>query len=502
MLLEKIKAKSKRRWHSLTRIFASRSSQSDQLSTTSGRLFVLPYDLLEEIATYLSRQEAALLLTVNSQFHSVFARAVWRELYLNDKLAFRIPASAWQTYGHLVRFATVEYYGLRGHFEMARLPNLIELTLYLRNRGYNILQGAELNNLQRLYLNLPWYGWASLTAVKDVELALRNRRSEHPIAVYWDIHTKARDEVAAIDKILAPIANTAPDSFAITAESKYPVTLEQLPKLAEILTELDLHCPRFVLKCFLGDRSIAFPRLVKLKLRYAVQSEEYADFNVLTPDRFPMLQHLTFDSTSTFSLGWLWAVFSHSWPSLSELFFCNGCINTTYSVIANRVPNLKRLGVNGYTSLLDIDQVIAHLPHLQHLEVDNIAETQYYAIKSPQSQLANLKSFVFRSDREMSEYFIRQHVLSFLLHGAPNLELIELKQSCFHESELNRARGHVNPSVHTLGIEIGLHRFDAATAKMFVGMFPNLKLLKAKGKDYAAIQQLKGDHPNLRIQLY
>ncbi|KAI8871025.1 hypothetical protein GQ42DRAFT_154805 [Ramicandelaber brevisporus] len=45
-------------------------------------LFGLPLELLEHSARYLSRREAASILTVNRQFHDVFSRVVWRSRYI------------------------------------------------------------------------------------------------------------------------------------------------------------------------------------------------------------------------------------------------------------------------------------------------------------------------------------------------------------------------------------------------------------------------------------
>ncbi|KAI8865436.1 hypothetical protein GQ42DRAFT_166066, partial [Ramicandelaber brevisporus] len=469
---------------------------------TNYKPFALPYDLIEEISTYFSRRETVLLLTVNNQFHSVLARAIWRKICLDDSLINHIPASAWQTYGHLVRFATVELYESHEHLDAIRMPNVVDLTLYLMNRGYNIFDGVGLNNLQRLYLNLPSYGWTSFADINGVELARRLERSGHPITVYWDIHVETQKQVAALNGILAPIADTSSHSFKITARSMHSVHLQHLSKLAEMLTELDLSGPLFVLNDLPGDPVDFFPRLVKLNLRYVEFNEDDpVGLNVLIPDRFPVLQHLTIDSLSSFDLGWLEILFSRDWPSITELTFpsCNSSLEV--ATIASHVPNLRRLIVNGYSSVLDINQATEHWSHLQYLEIDNSVRFEYSASSKPWPQLANLKSFVYKPIRELYQFFIRQHVLDFILHGAPNLESIELKQGYFSKNALRVGQGRVNPSVHTLDIEIGSDRFNVVAAKTFIEMFPNLKLLKVRSKDSIAGQLLK-EYPKLDIQFY
>ncbi|KAI8868029.1 hypothetical protein GQ42DRAFT_164416 [Ramicandelaber brevisporus] len=512
MLLEKIKAKSQRGWRSLTRIFASRSSQPEQPEQPSrrprvdGRLFVLPYDLLEEIATYFSHQEAAPLLTVNSQFHDAFARAVWRRLDLDDDRVDRISASAWETYGHLVRIGIVDFGKLHEHLDVVRMPNVIDLTLYLTYRGYNIFEDAELNNLRRLHLNLPWYGWTSFAAVKGAELAQRLERSGHPLEVDWDIHAEKHKQVAAIDEILAPITNMSPHSFTIAADSNQPVTLEQLPKLAEMLTELDVYSSRFGYDCFLRDPGITFPRLVKLTIGSSCFDEEgndgLAGVGALNPDRFPVLQCLCLFNLSPYDLEWPKMLFTHDWKSVTDLVFHNVGAASAYVIIARSVPNLKRLSVKGFCDMIYMYQVIVHMSSLQQLEVGSSVRFDYHASNGPNLQLASLKSFIINPTWDKDRSFIHSPILDFILHGAPNLESIELNDSSVEGNVLYKARGHVNPSVRTLGIQIGSNRFDAVTAKTFIGMFPNLKLLKVKSKDDTASQQLKGDHPNLRIQFY
>ncbi|KAI8867726.1 hypothetical protein GQ42DRAFT_164598 [Ramicandelaber brevisporus] len=389
MFLEMIKAISQQGWHFLTSIFASRSSQPEQPSQRpriDGRLFVLPYDLLEEIATYFSPQEAALLLTVNSQFHDAFARAIWHRLYLNDDRVDRISASAWETYGHLVRIATVDFCEPHEHLDVVRMPNVVDLTLYLTYRGYSIFESAELSNQRRLHLKLPQQGWTSFAAVKGAELAQRLEQSGHPISVDWDIHAEKHKQVVAIDEILGPITNTALYSFTIAADSKHPVALEQLPKLAEMLTELGLHHSQFAFDCFLGNSGTTFPRLVKLDLRYVDMSETGpVDANILTPHRFPVLQRLSFAGLSRSDLEWLEVVFSYSWLSITELAFFNSSIPLKFATIASRVPNLRRLAVKGFGDMLDIHQAAEHWPHLQHLNIDSHVRFQYDVSDDPQS---------------------------------------------------------------------------------------------------------------------
>ncbi|KAI8874457.1 hypothetical protein GQ42DRAFT_159796 [Ramicandelaber brevisporus] len=500
MPLEKITAESQGSRHSFTRIFVAPSSQRPR---ADGRLFVLPYDLLEEIAMYFPCRKAASLLTVNSQFHGAFARAVWRSLYLNDKLAKRIPASAWKTYGHLVRFATVILREKHYRLGVIQMPNVIDLTLYLTYRSYNIFEGVELNNLRRLHLNLPWYGWTKFAAAKGVELAQRVGRLGHPVAVNWDIFAEKREHTAVIDEIIAPIVDTSQHSFMITSRAMPSVPLQYFPKLVEMLTELNLYISMFGLNCLPSNPGISFPRLVKLDLRCMGHNEDdLVGANALIPDRFPALHTLHIRCLLSPNKQWVVEAFGYNWPLISELVFDDSDSPLAFATIARRVPNLKRLVVKGDGNVLNVNQLAEYLPHLQHLEIDDRVRLECDVDHQPQLQFAQLKSFIFLPFLRERQNFIPLSILNFILHGAPNLESIELYESCFQESVLSIGRGHANPSVRTLDIQLGLNRFNADTAKMLIGMFPNLKILKGGSEDDIASQQLKDEYTNIVVHFY
>ncbi|KAI8873459.1 hypothetical protein GQ42DRAFT_30071 [Ramicandelaber brevisporus] len=65
-------------------------------------LFDLPLELFEYSAHYLSRREAASILTVNRLFHDVFARVVWRCIEVWQIKNSKFQISALHRYGHLV----------------------------------------------------------------------------------------------------------------------------------------------------------------------------------------------------------------------------------------------------------------------------------------------------------------------------------------------------------------------------------------------------------------
>ncbi|KAI8871593.1 hypothetical protein GQ42DRAFT_154361 [Ramicandelaber brevisporus] len=76
------------------------------------QLLRLPRELLELVATYLSRREAVPVLTLNSTLHEIFAERIWRRFdadrilrRLDTSLAkdLPIPPASLPRYGHLVR---------------------------------------------------------------------------------------------------------------------------------------------------------------------------------------------------------------------------------------------------------------------------------------------------------------------------------------------------------------------------------------------------------------
>ncbi|KAI8870799.1 hypothetical protein GQ42DRAFT_178328 [Ramicandelaber brevisporus] len=107
-------------------------------------LFDLPLELLEHSAHYLSRGEAASMITVNRLFHDVFARVVWRSIKKSE-----IQPSALSRYGHLVNQLTINMVGFVVGSIASLVPNVMSVSIINDASGSN-LQAGQLDLLRNL----------------------------------------------------------------------------------------------------------------------------------------------------------------------------------------------------------------------------------------------------------------------------------------------------------------------------------------------------------------
>ncbi|KAI8865398.1 hypothetical protein GQ42DRAFT_159645 [Ramicandelaber brevisporus] len=153
----------------------------------NSRLFVLPYDLLEEIATtYFSRHEVVALLTVNSQFLATFSRTVWHTLNVGNSLVKHSPDTTWQKYGHLVRCASIEFNQLTTRW-CARMPNLTELTLHLDHPSSAKDVIIELLSLRRIQFVTREGEWTTSDAMKCMDLVSQLEQYNTSLLIHWDL---------------------------------------------------------------------------------------------------------------------------------------------------------------------------------------------------------------------------------------------------------------------------------------------------------------------------
>ncbi|KAI8874082.1 hypothetical protein GQ42DRAFT_176035 [Ramicandelaber brevisporus] len=136
--------------------------QTNLKQTATMRLLELPRDILLYLTDFFDDCEASPLLTVSSQFHDLFARAVWRivdakTLELNPV----VRSAALARYGDLVRFVTVRkngdaflLYPLNWHL---KLPHVVGFCFIINNKlsaefKRRIFVGIRsLVNLRRLF---------------------------------------------------------------------------------------------------------------------------------------------------------------------------------------------------------------------------------------------------------------------------------------------------------------------------------------------------------------
>ncbi|KAI8867981.1 hypothetical protein GQ42DRAFT_180299 [Ramicandelaber brevisporus] len=182
MLLDKLKSKGRRGWHSFSSHFRS---EHKPVATADKNLSPLPLELLIETASYFSRWEAAEVLTVNSVFHDAFSRVVWSYVYIVDSNAHLLLKSAWKKYGHLVRTSYVDLEEVH-KLPAVSMPNLVELDLEIKGPSLRLFESIKLPHLRQLSLKLGYEKWIRADFKKGVELAQRLKRNGQPVEVEWD----------------------------------------------------------------------------------------------------------------------------------------------------------------------------------------------------------------------------------------------------------------------------------------------------------------------------
>ncbi|KAI8871759.1 hypothetical protein GQ42DRAFT_161790 [Ramicandelaber brevisporus] len=125
-------------------------------ATAVCQLFRLPRELLELVAAYFSRREAALVLTVNSTFHEIFAERVWRRFVISLASSRKtIPLKSVLKYGHLVRRIRVTASIPQSIDLAATFPNITHLWISFYQLA-NIIKSSQGKCFERLCYLSTW----------------------------------------------------------------------------------------------------------------------------------------------------------------------------------------------------------------------------------------------------------------------------------------------------------------------------------------------------------
>ncbi|KAI8866022.1 hypothetical protein GQ42DRAFT_181579, partial [Ramicandelaber brevisporus] len=295
---------------------------------TPDRLFVLPYDLLELIATtYFSQKLAVKVLCVNSQFHEAFSRAVWRSLNLDDALLNSISKSAWSNYGHLVRVMDCKFYEEESEMDADLIPNIVKLSLNRPQLLHGSFGQVKFPKLRRLHLTLILNQVDCSEAIQYVDIVQKwIQQSNHSLHVYWAIVAspyRGHIRMETIDKMLSTIDtdNIAHHSFSFTFRSHDPATLVQLPIIANSLTKLNVIESGFGYKCFFNNNNnITYPRLKSLTLNNSQQPPPEIQHWMpnIAPNWLPSLEEVILNySYGATNQSWFVDMFQHTWSTLT-----------------------------------------------------------------------------------------------------------------------------------------------------------------------------------------
>ncbi|KAI8865808.1 hypothetical protein GQ42DRAFT_86931 [Ramicandelaber brevisporus] len=491
-------------------------SSSSVVAAGIDRLFVLPYDLLEEIATaYLSRHEAAALLTVNSQFLAACSRVVWHKLNTQDKLVDSVPDTAWRKYGHLVRCARINLNQLNAQL-CTKTPSLAELTLHFTSLRFDISDGVELLNLRRIAFITHESRWEASDAMKCMDLVRQLEHRNKYLLIYWDIVLMMDEHVSALNSIINRADNPARYSLSITYLVPRALVLTRFSKLLQMLVKLNISCNSNRFNDFFnhndGNNSsteYTFPRLNTLQLRshYGLNQDELLE-SILTPVHFPSLTNIQFTSllNSTFGLPGFSASTNHSWLTVTELRLLSSSGSDSVHQALKKVPNLERLILVGCKLKLEIAHLAKNLPRLKYFELGTmvwLGDSRSYSIHN---KMTSLKDIVFRLREDYDNYYdyvtSRQLLLEFIFSGSvPGLRCLEFRGNRRVDWSLNSLKrsSQANNAVCTLILPDEHSMFGANGAPALSTMFPNLKFLQLRECTDTTRKRLAKEYPHLVI---
>ncbi|KAI8868155.1 hypothetical protein GQ42DRAFT_164336, partial [Ramicandelaber brevisporus] len=390
-----------------------RSQSSSSSSNSSGRLFVLPYDLLEEIATtYFSRREAAALLTVNSQFHVAFSRALWRTLDASRNPMQSIPGEPWRKYGHLVRCMSIETHHIHGPW-LANLSNLTELTLNLTDSMAIWTDRLELLSLRRIRAVAYKYGWKAETASAFMDLAQHLEQKNKSLLVQWDLILREYEHVAALNTIINRVDDTDRHSFSIAYLTPLPLIFSQFSKLSRMLVKVDVgSCfsdfRDFFLHCS-GSENIdyTFSRLTTLRLHLPTNmDDDRTDLFMVTPVRFPSLTNMQIKTTNYLDhLPGFSDSTDYTWFTITELRFQSSLDSNNVNQALKRLPNLERLVFEQCMLDLDMTTITEHLPRLRYFEFGSKVQLKCSNQHNAFGPVVSIKEVVFRLEEFNSGHY-------------------------------------------------------------------------------------------------
>ncbi|KAI8871265.1 hypothetical protein GQ42DRAFT_162131 [Ramicandelaber brevisporus] len=496
----------------------SKRNQSSSSSNSNGRLFVLPYELLEEIATtYFSRYEAVALLTVNSQFHTAFSRAVWHTLDANRYLIRSMPGETWQHYGHLVRCVRMEIHQLNAQW-CARMPNVVELTLQLCHLSSVTIDGLELLSLRCIRFVTYEIEWTASDATMCMDLVHQLEQRNKSLLVRWELVLMFDEHIAALDTVVNRIDDTSRYSLFIKYLVHRPLIFSQFSKLSRMLVKLVIsdwngHFKDFLRHCNSSSSNhgnntgCTFPRLAALQL-YPQRglAEDRFMASAVTPAHFPSLKTMEFRlSDDICHLPGFSVSASHSWSTITELRFLSSSDGNVVSQALKQVPNLERLVFERCRLELEIASLVTDLPRLKYFEFGTMVRLEGDGPDNIHTPVVSLKEIVFR----FGEYDIhydyatsRELLMKFIFNGgAPGLRSLEFKgQKAVDWKKYTLKQGpQVNTAVRTL-VLLGSHKnFNVSGLPELRTMFPNLKFLTLRESTDATRKKLVKRYPYLIV---
>ncbi|KAI8870587.1 hypothetical protein GQ42DRAFT_162606 [Ramicandelaber brevisporus] len=486
-------------------------------------LLGLPYELLEEIATWFTQREAVKVLTVNKVCHEAFSRTVWRVVD-SRKALLDLPADTWKRYGSLVRVANFEYHLIEDHIT-ALIPN-IRLMNIGRCPVFEKVPVGEMRNLRKLRVTVYCHDISRHLADINIPTWVKSAQDRcQNVVTEWNFVNIGTVEWKYLVEAIGLISDVSRHSFSISAQSSLTIDGPSLPtKLIQMLVKFDIHQIRHPgVYCDMHSGLFAggsdgtessFPRLKILNLApdfYLSGSGMYTLAGV-TPNKFPSLCKLAFiiEIGFTDDDNKMAGFCSHTWWNVTDLLISYQSRTDVMNRILTVFPNTRRFWLHGlgiYTA--DLQVIAQNLPHLEDLHLvdvvgfsygNNGEETEIYQISGIKKLVLWIRSGTYSSPLPSS--FLR-----FVINGTPSLETLKLPNCNFRDGVLEQFEGKVNESVRTLVVCVGYFtRVGLAEAMIdqlpqLMGMLPSVEKLALVGHGLNQHSDWKKRYPLIKVSL-
>ncbi|KAI8873817.1 hypothetical protein GQ42DRAFT_152433 [Ramicandelaber brevisporus] len=468
------------------------STQPDLPRSQHG-LAALPLELLEETASYLSTSDAARAVIVCSILHEGFAHRVWRHLGEDraDEID-RIPASAWQRYGHLVRTAYISAKTIDS-IPLEHISGVVRLTVEL-----DCVETVALNRVVKDMINIQSVSviqgdsqeltHQQLSVMDDWIVNAKERGQA--INVEWSVGVHSSDDFLFLCDAIGYIATSTQHTYKLTASHLSRVQSDEMVRVAASLKELNLFDSDSIVS-FFGSSSATnhFPILRKLVLKFSMTADNQTRARVtFNPSQLPVLSSLHM----SFYTNMVKQIYAHTWPTVTELslyWFQGG---DKFQRLIQKLPNLSRLILLRCNFSIPIDVLAVHTPRLEYI---NIFTTDYAYLNAsdPTAQLPSLKELSLTSTHDHNEYLMpmEDRLLSIILDGFPNLQSLELIGYSYYKTDFKQFSGHANQSVRFVSIVDGTSVKSVYTIAKLLTLFPNTKQLTFNELSAADLQTMK-----------
>ncbi|KAI8871951.1 hypothetical protein GQ42DRAFT_87068 [Ramicandelaber brevisporus] len=457
----------------------------------------LPLELLEEIAAFFPASKAAKVVTVNLAFHAAFTRRIWTNLdMLASKALKRIPASAWRTYGGLVR-KTVVWSNGETPIPLECIQNVTRLSFSVTCIDMVFNGNHEWHNLQRVDIGAIEVGnlLTRHAIVINKWIAKALERGQF-VKFEWRTIIDDGGDLMSICDFADMLTHAEHHLFNAEIDRVHRASLDMLHKFATMAVNLTIGVGALntLITC---SSDAEFKALCSLYL--TDDSDNYygvpSSFSQISQDRFPLLQYLAMTYPPKYRPA-LQSMFAQSMPSITRLELADCDDSHFFEHLLHRLPNAATLILEGHKTPVIVRLLSMCLPRLQRLEIHGAVELVIDdADSAAAARLPNLKELVFHNLADGIVALPGIEYLSLAVDCAPNLYELDVTEYRVTSELLAQLKGRVNASVRY----ISARQQQINDIGNLLAIFPGVKRLELSRYDDVDVGELAQMHPNVLI---